>query len=89
MWTLKNLLLLHGHMYDCIEQMLRVCMQCGWLTLDLLSCRKQLPVYKARQRFTSTLLVEHSLMRCSGLPPQEAPVMIAEKRKLFFFFFFY
>ena len=23
-------------------------------------------------------------MACSGLPPQEAPVMIAEKRKLFF-----
>ncbi len=23
---------------------------------------------------------------CSGLPPQEAPVMIAEKRKLFFSF---
>ncbi len=25
---------------------------------------------------------------CSGLPPQEAPIMIAEKRKVFFSFLF-
>ncbi len=35
-----------------------------------------------------SLCCVHSLCKSSGLPPWEAPVMIAEKRKLFFSFLF-
>ena len=34
------------------------------------------------------LTPQQSMKCCSGLPPEEAPVMIAEKRKLFFSFLF-
>jgi hypothetical protein len=38
---------------------------------------------KSQQHSTNS-----NMTRLSGLPPQEAPVMITEKRKLFFSFLF-
>ena len=42
---------------------------------------------KALPREGASTLVSGEACKCSGVPPQEAPVMIAEKHKLFFSFF--